>query len=328
MLSPSSSSSFGELLKRINPFGIAVLGGIISASFSSIPPSFLFFAILFNYFSALPLYFVAFGWGWKHCFTACITAFLCFVFLSTEKVILVQLISIYIPALIVSASVLHRTKVADRSDSQLVNSTTYQWYPAGYSISWVSLYGIFLVAILTFFVLPDSASPEQILKEWLGKFIDLSTIKDVSPLFFRVIPSISIISTIFTSLVNAVVTQRLLASLRLNRRPYPTPNDFLIHTHWDIVFALGLILQLTDHRLFAFMGSNIILISCVPLFLLGLTVAKAWLSQFEETQIWLYLLVVLCFLLVWPGLFVVGLGILEPLLNLRQRFLTHDKVEK
>jgi hypothetical protein len=121
-------------------------------------------------------------------------------------------------------------------------------------------------------------------------------------------------------LVNASLAQRLAVKGHLTQRPYPLPQDSQLYENWDLVLAAGLLLILTDISLFAFMGKNIALMSCVPLFLVGLKVVYAWLKQFDNPKFWVAGVIFMSIFLVWPAMFIVMFGILEPTARLSQRW--------
>jgi len=121
-------------------------------------------------------------------------------------------------------------------------------------------------------------------------------------------------------LVNASLAQRLAVRIALSSRPYPLPTDGQLYESWDLIFTIGLLLTLTGIPLFAFIGKNMALISCAPLFLVGLTTVYAWLEQFDNPKSWIIGIVFISIFLVWPGILIVILGFLEPTLHLRQRW--------
>ena len=104
--------------------------------------------------------------------------------------------------------------------------------------------------------------------------------------------------------------------------------DTQLYEHWDIVLAGCLLLVLTDAPLFAFMGKNMALMSCVPIFLAGLRSTYAWLEQFDHPKLWVVVVVFMSIFLVWPGIIIVIFGVLEPTLHLRQRWTANRKVDK
>lgn len=307
-------SSIQQTLRNINPTVIAVLGGLVCAAFSLVPLSFSILALILNYFSSLPLYLVAFGWGWQKGARACFVTFLIFLVSLGVSASFALSVTTLIPVLTISAAFLHRVSASKDGSEEM------EWYPARYSISWITGCALVLFLGFTAYLMTKYATPEEAIKEWFSALEKQTYIKDVNAKLMGVFPGIIAVSWIVMNLVNAAIAQRILQKYVLNIRPYPGLRDRLLHQNWDIILICGVMLELTDHPLFAFIGTNVAVISCVPLYLLGLSVVRTWLNQVEEARIWIFCIVVLSFLLVWPGLIVVLLGVLEPSLKLSQRF--------
>lgn len=307
------SSSLIETIRNLNPIVIAIIGGVLCAAFSLIPLSFSVFALILNYFSSLPLYLVAFGWGWQKAAKACFVALLVFTLFVGIPAALSFGLTTLSPVLVLTAAFLH--KISNKAELK-----GGEWYPAGYAISWITGYALTLFFVFTAYLMMQYATPEEAIKELFSALTHQTLLKEINAKLAWVFPGIIAISWIIMNLVNALIAQNLLKKYELAQRDYPGQLDRLLHRYWDIIFVFGVLLELTGHSLFAFIGINIAVISCVPLYLLGLSVIQVWLRQVEESRIWIFCIVVLSFLLVWPGAIVVLLGVLEPSLNLSRRF--------
>lgn len=93
----------------------------------------------------------------------------------------------------------------------------------------------------------------------------------------------------------------------------------VFHRHWDIIFVLGLLLQLTGSNFFVLIGENISCMSCIPMFTLGLQILRFWLKEISKWWFWAF--IVLCFMFIWVGLAVVIIGFLNATSNLRKKLI-------
>lgn len=132
-------------------------------------------------------------------------------------------------------------------------------------------------------------------------------------------PSLFGMSCIFVLVINALICLQILQSKKLTPRPYPIKTDFKALQGWDIPFFIGLLATLTPYPLLAAWGANVMLLSALPLFLVGLRLLYLGFIQLNVARIWFFVMLCFTLLLAWPLLFVVALGIVEPLLQLSQR---------
>lgn len=142
----------------------------------------------------------------------------------------------------------------------------------------------------------------------------------ISQSFAELFPGIMILSILISLTVNILVTLRILEKASPELYPPLQTEDFQISSYWDIIFLIGLLLILTKYEMFAFIGKNVLLLSCVPLYLYGLRIISSWLNQLENWWLWFVFAIVLSLVLVWPAMLIVLLGLLEPVLKIRKRF--------
>lgn len=142
----------------------------------------------------------------------------------------------------------------------------------------------------------------------------------ISQSFVELFPAIMILSILISLAINMLVTLRILEKMSPELYPPPQTEDFQIPSYWDIIFLIGLLLILTKHEMFAFIGKNVLLLSCVPLYLYGLRIIGSWLNQLENWWLWFVFAIVLSLVLIWPAMLIVLLGLLEPVLKIRKRF--------
>ncbi len=298
-----------ERIRRVDPAVLAVCGGVFSALLALFPLNFSIISFLLTYFAALPLYFVGLSWGLSRLILAGLIAIGIFTMGAGIHASLVFILTTFVPTLLI----VFRVQKGD---------------PAGYIVSWVTGLSIVMFLGVTFILSAQSINIMDVLQSWFSLFADESKFKGMSNQIIILLPGLSSISWIMMCLVNASLAARLVVRAQLTQRPYPLPEDTQLYEHWDIVLAFSLLLILTEVPLFAFMGKNMALMSCIPIFLGGLKVAYAWLEQFDNPKLWMIVVVFMSIFLVWPGIIIVMFGVLEPTLHLRQRWTANKKFDE
>ena len=288
-------------IHRLDPTIIAVCGGALSAAFALFPLNFSIFSFLFTYFAVLPLFFVGLCWGFSQLILSALVAFGVFTIGAGIHSGLVFFLTTLVPALLI----VQRVQKGD---------------PAGYIVSWVTGLAIAIFIGILIVLSSQSSNVMDLLHAWFSFFADEQAFKNLHGQMISLIPGISSISWIMMCLVNASLAQRLAVRSQLTQRPYPLPKDTQLYEHWDLILAFSLLLILTDIPLFAFIGKNIALISCIPIFFVGLKTVYAWLEQFDHAKLWMIVVVFMSIFLVWPGIVIVMFGVLEPTLHLCQRW--------
>lgn len=297
-----------SFLRQKNPIVIAIIAGLISLFMAIAPLKTPLLIIVFNYFSCLPLFFIALCWGLPFAGIAALTVItFIFTFLGLAAGFL-HLVTSTIPFMIMAWWLYQK----DKNDL---------FQPVGFCVSLLTTYTIFLFIAGTFILTQNDINPVDLITKF---YAQLATKTSISPagskilLFFPALGAISISITLFT---NMALAHHFAKKIKMHLRPLFTRFDAQFHLHWDIILAAALLLQLTDHQLFAFIGGNIALMACVPIFCLGLNIIFEFFSQAEKGIIWFWVFGVMCFLLVWLGIIVVLIGILEPSLKIRKRLI-------
>lgn len=289
---------------QFDPTLIAIFGGTLTATFALLPLNTNLFLFLLNYLSAIPLYLVVFRGGTARL----ILASLCALGLFTAKSGLHQGFLFFITILVPTFLIIHRTQKGDTS---------------GFIVSWITGLSIFIFLGTIGVLSAQSPNVLGVLQSWFSLFAEEIKRQNVPLQIIQLFPGISAISWIIMCLVNASLAQRLAIRTRLVSPPNPTFNTAQVSENWDIILALSLLMILTDSPLFAFIGKNVALMTCAPLFLVGLSVVNTWLRQFGNPRPWMAGIIFMSFLLVWPGIVIVILGILEPTVHLRQKWAHH-----
>jgi hypothetical protein len=298
-----------ERIRRIDPAFLAICGGTLSALLALFPLNFSIISFLLTYFAALPLYFVGLSWGLSRLALAGMVAIGIFAIGAGAHASFAFILTTFVPALLI----IFRVQKGD---------------PAGYIVSWVTGLSMAIFLGVTLILSSQSINIVDVLHSWFFLFADESSLKGRSSQIIPLLPGLSSISWVMMCLVNASLAARLVVRAQLGQRPYPVPTDTQLYENWDIILVLGLMLILTGDSLFAFIGKNMALMSCIPIFLVGLKVVYAWLEQFDNPKLWMIVAVFMSIFLVWPGMIIVMFGVLEPTLHLRQRWAPNNKVDK
>lgn len=301
--------SMQQPIHSVDPALVAICGGILSALLALFPLNFSVISFFLTYFAALPLYFVGLSWGLSRLMLAGGVAIGIFTIGAGFHGSLAFILTTFIPALLI----VFRIQKGD---------------PAGYIVSWVTGLSIAVFLGVTFVLSSQSINIMDVLQSWFSLFADESSLKGMSSQIVPLLPGLSSISWIMMCLVNASLAARLVVRAKLGQRPYPVAADTQLYENWDIILTLSLLLILTGDALFAFIGKNMALMSCAPLFLVGLKTVYAWLEQFDNPKLWVIIAVFMSIFLVWPGIIIVMFGVLEPTLHLRQRWALNSKVDK
>jgi hypothetical protein len=144
------------------------------------------------------------------------------------------------------------------------------------------------------------------------------------------LPSLLGLSVIASLAANASIAQWILQKQKKNLRVL-TSSEWNIPLYWDIIAIIGLMTgclakawNLSELMIAA---KTIISFSCIPLGVIGLRVCYLRLSSVPAGRLWFRMLCIFSFLLVWPFVFIVLLGFIEPWYGLTQRLITDDNKE-
>ena len=298
-----------QRIHHVDPALVAICGGVLSALLALFPLNFSIISFLLTFFAALPLYFVGLSWGLSRLMLAGAVAIGIYTIGAGLPASLNFILTTFIPALLI----VFRFQKGD---------------PAGYVVSWITGLSITVFLGVTFVLSSQSINIMDVLHSWASPFADEPSLKEAVDQIIPLLPGLSSISWIMVCFVNAFLAAQLVERVQLGQRPYPVPTDTQFYENWDIILVLSLLLILTADPLFAFIGKNMALMSCIPIFLVGLKTAYAWLEQFDNPKLWMVVVVFMSIFLVGPGVIIVMFGVLEPTLHLRQRWAPNKEVDK
>lgn len=292
-----------------SPVRLSILCGLLSAAFS-FSSSFLFnhsiFSLIFfvlSYFWLVPILFVSYLYGSKYGLIAggilAGTHTLLARFQPTSLALCIHLL----PAL-------YFTYLTRQQTPQTLSMGM------GKALSYVCLMHLGIMVFALMFVFDI-----DFLKETAATFLKALGPKDssnISGSFIYLFPGILCISSLISLIINILATLKILTTISPESRSYQPRNDFEIPSYWDIVFLGSLLPVLTQHEMFAFIGKNVLLLSCLPLYLYGLSIVYSWSNRLENWRVLLVFAVVLSIVLVWPAMLVILLGLLGPILKIQK----------
>lgn len=300
-----------SFLGYLSPVQLSMLAGMISFFITVFPPLSPFISFILSFFSAVPLYFVGFLHGRRSAILAAGFVFFLVAMFFNITAALFYCVSTIFPLIIVVSTL--------AKDGLQLNFQEQQSLSFGYVLSCLSMVGlgVFLMGNMLFFV-AQGQDPVIFLTQRVTLLYS-SALQSVSPALILLIPSIFFISTLFSTFLNIIIT---IKCLKLTNISCPSffKKDVYIHPYWDISLCFGLLLQFWPSSFAQFMGSNIALISSIPIFIFGLSIVFDIFSiSGIKKGVFNLFLFVCFFLLVWMGPFVVLIGVLEPLLKIRKR---------
>jgi hypothetical protein len=190
-------------------------------------------------------------------------------------------------------------------------------YPGGYLVSWYAWLAI-AALIIAFIVLNNSGYKlDNILENILEPIVsqnpkfNFEVLDTISSIF----PGIMAISWIMMGLFNCYFAQKLLQKYSKNIRTFHVKSDGYFHQWWDIAMVAALMLSYVHFSQINLLAKNLVLIVCIPLYILGLNVIYRWVSRNKLSGLWLIFIIITSVIFIWPAVFIVSLGFVQPWLR-------------
>jgi hypothetical protein len=294
---------------------LAILAGFATVTLALSPLAIPGLGLILSYFSTVPLFMIGLSAHRAYLPIAAAIAIVFMGILGGALSAIFFMLSQIIPLFLVVSLALKKEKKA--------------WFPASTIVTILTASALLLMTLFFLWFLVVIKTPLEVETTlWLKGIIKEEKLSGaLNETVGTIIPSLVAISWILTTIFNTLVGQRFLQAMGESLRPYPTKNDFdPVYTwDWNLVFFAGTLASLMKslYPSLATFGLNAMLLAAVPLFLLGLRIFYLWLMQWQFTKAWgkilFFVILFFMFILVWPLLFIVGLGVLEPLLKLYPR---------
>lgn len=206
---------------------------------------------------------------------------------------------------------------------------TEEWYPAGYILSILSVFG----AGMLFTAMVWSLGEEGGLQGRIESYLDMiftfmmptvdeiargELVQAMSPLF----PGYLGTSWVVMAAVNATIALAILTRVQRIERPKTKLADLVLPdwSSWFLIVSAGV--ALLGQGELEYFGRNLALILAVPFFFLGLAVVHSVARQVTFPGMLLAAFYIVLFLSGWIAMVVIAAGLVEQWVGLRQRFIT------
>lgn len=297
---------------------LAVAAGLLSAVLLLSSPFGLLGALMFQ-FTPLPLFAAGLGLGLAGAGFATLTAASAVAAVGGADASLLYILAVAVPVLLfVRFALLHRT----------TNDGDLEWYPPGLLLTWLTLYGCGGFLAIAVIAGAGADGLQGMISRHVDEFRGMVAQSDeANARVEQIFDSIKLIFPfVVTSWwlvvfsVNSVLAQKFLAPRGWSRRPSPDLRTVALPEWLNGVVVAAAVVALVGSGWLGFVAVNIVLILCVPYFLVGLAVLHS------VSAAWTGRTAILCaaylFLLLfgWTALVVVGLGFVEYWAGLREKF--------
>jgi len=208
-----------------------------------------------------------------------------------------------------------------------------EWYPPGGLVSWLCGFALVAFILALPFLAGDhgdiEASVRQFLIDALGALPGSGTgatagmadarLAEIATQFAAWLPGLMATFWVLMLAVNGVLAQGVLVRFGRNLRPSPTVAAITVPVVIPVAFAAAVLLGAVDTGEAGVIGRNLALILAVPLFFGGLAVVHALAKRVKARVPILVGIYVALFLLGWPIVVIVALGMIEQWVGLRGR---------
>lgn len=300
------------MASRQNPLLLSILGGVLSASPYFLASSPTLWGMLLTYFSTLPLFAVGLSLGLNAAIIAAGVgvgcSFLAALMMGSFGLLLPYILFNILPTLLILFQVLKA--YADEAGEIHV-------LPAEYITRFLTWMAVGIVAIACILLRMMSENPSSLIETALGQQPP-ETLMLLSHLI-KILPGLVGASWLMMILSNAILAQGLLKAFNQNLRPspdiadvYPFPVFYYLLAGAGVcsILPLGWISTVTSNLLFPLM---------IPFLLTGLGTIHV-IARKSPYRSWILGgFYALAFVLSWPFLFLIMVGIIEPWVKLRNR---------
>ena len=302
---------------------IAVCGGLVSAFFAmgylTGRPS----GVLFSLMSTLPLYILGLMYGLNGVSIAGAVGLL--VVGVTQGVAggFVYAFNAAMPAGLVTYLALR---------SQIDPQGKIVWYPGGYIVSWLTVMFSTAFVIWAAFVAGDGVA--ETIRLTLDEAFSImwpvfpeDQKGQLSSLLSTIFPAMVAMVWIMTAVVSGVVGQKMLMRMKRNLRPMESLAVLELPYWLTSVLVGASALALIGSGDSEYIGTNLTIIFTIPYVCMGLAVVHMYARRVSHPRMLLTAFYVVVFVLGWPIVLLVGVGLIEQWVGLRKRFAGPDDWE-
>ena len=268
------------------------------------------FLIFMNYFVPFPLFVIGMSFGVQGCMIALGVFFTMLFMVAGAGSASLYLVLYGLPAVALVHQALSKTIHPDRSIS---------WPSFGKVLEMMIGIGIVGFILLSLFLAQDEMGPfQQSLQESLQEFFPQITPLQIET-FLLFLPGMIVLGWCFLLLGNEILAQKLVSYFNYNLRPDFHLDD-IVCPHWILyLFLASTAGGLLFSGMIGFIAKNIALISGLGLFLNGLSLIHRVIKTSAHSAWFFTLFYILFILSIWIVLVVIGFGIAETVLRLKDR---------
>lgn len=203
-----------------------------------------------------------------------------------------------------------------------------EWYPPGLLLAWITLYGAGGFFALAVFAGTGAEGLQEMISGYVDGFRGILVQSEeagarVDRLFASiksVFPFLMTCWWLILMSVNGVLAQKYLARRGWSRRPSPDLRAIALPEWLAGVVVAAAAVALVGSGWLGFVAVNIVLILCVPYFLVGLAVLHSVSAGRAGRTAVLCTAYLVLLLFGWTALLVAGVGFVEQWAGLRERF--------
>lgn len=296
---------------------LVIAAGAISALIAAMPMISKSYSVLFMFYLAVvPLYMVGFSYGFKNTLRASALGVSLAGLIGGIPLAAAYGLIVASPALIVSYVGLQ---------SRTVSEDEVYWYAPGGVFSWLTLWGLVLITVLTM-IIPAGETIEQSLELILtdlfsGQAMELKDeAKKAAVQLASLGLGLAATGWLIVSALLAGVVLRVLERAGSALRPSQAFRDLALPNwlSWPLVAATVAVLLGSGE--IEYIGRNVALLMSVPFFFLGLAVVHTLARYVTIPGVLLAAVYVVVLYSGWFALVVVGIGLIEQWFGLRHRF--------
>ncbi|RZI46045.1 hypothetical protein [Candidatus Finniella inopinata] len=301
---------------NLPPLLQTTLAGLVSALWAVIIPQIPVIGLILSPFLLVPLFFVSFSLGLKSGLQAGLSAVFFAFLISSPLAGYAFFILHFMPFMAISALFLYQ-------------KNDHWTHAPGMILSKMTM--TFLLLVLGGLALLNAQEIDW--QQSILRHLDQMTTASpsLSPMIEQMVgwlPSLVGLSMMASLTANVYTAQTLLKKVHRNLRHFQG-EAWQVPTYWDIMVVVSMMAWM----LFKFlclpqtllMAKTAALLSCVPLGFTGFRICYLRLSALASGRLWFRVLCMACFLLVWPLVFIVLLGFIEPWYALTQRFSQNQR---
>lgn len=291
------------------------MGGISSAALSLLHLFPIPGLLLLSYLAPLPLFLIGLGVGLRPLYGATLIATILTLALEGPVLSAEFLISASLgPVLLSNRALLHRTNSKGKTS----------WYPGSLLLRDLTLASalMMVVGVVAYYYFTQTTDIHTLIKNLLETFDPQNHIKNGEQLLlslFPLLPGFFAFSWAVMTIINGTLAQGLLVRFGFNLRPSPKLSELIAPKSFLIALSLSLIFSFIGLDTLQSLGRNACFVLILPYFLIGLGLVHQWINKLAYASLILAVFYLSLFLLFWPAIGVVLLGILKPWIESKKK---------